>query len=268
MSIQGRIESGDDDVEVELLRPFEWLEQNLAETTTGEVGLWIEFPEVEIRGFVADLVLARFERPTDWSSIGSGSSMPVISILRSVSEDVGTLTVESEQIGVTGGHWIWSRTQGRWVDARRLGGCESLAVADGGSVAVEAPFVRSGSPATVWTLEVVGARTFKVGRRRLTVHNAADYGSKWPEAAPGETRVSRWMSQEEYDKMRGTGTLQEGGGGFTYVTIHGAAKPGGTGPVRADFNVPTGALDKAGRDDWKVIREPHRVPVNGLTRGN
>ena len=65
VAIEGWIETGDDDVEVELLRPVEWLEQNLAESTSGEVGLWIDFPEARIEGFVLDLVLTRFDRPAD-----------------------------------------------------------------------------------------------------------------------------------------------------------------------------------------------------------
>jgi hypothetical protein len=35
-----------------------------------------------------------------------------------------------------------------------------------------------------------------------------------------------------------------------YVTRFGASQPGGTGPIRIDFTVPTGALKPAGTAEW------------------
>ena len=81
-----------------------------------------------------------------------------------------------------------------------------------------------------------------------------------------ETRVSRWMSEGEYKAMKTTGTLQTNG--RTFVTMPGAPKPGGTGPVRVDFNVPTDALKQAGREDWRVLYDPKKTPVTGIERVN
>ena len=81
-----------------------------------------------------------------------------------------------------------------------------------------------------------------------------------------ETRVSRWMSQAEYAEFKGTGTLQTGAGGRTFVTLPGAPKPGGTGPVRVDFNVPTNSLAPAGNERWRAIMSPSKTPVTGITR--
>jgi RHS repeat-associated protein len=54
--------------------------------------------------------------------------------------------------------------------------------------------------------------------------------------------------------------------GRTYVTTLGAPKPGGTGPVRVDFNVPTNALQSGGRDDWFMLTWPGKTPITGIER--
>ena len=89
-------------------------------------------------------------------------------------------------------------------------------------------------------------------------------GVEWWTPAANEVRVSRWMSQEEAAAMKGSGTLQVGGDGKTYVTAVGAPKPGGTGPVRVDFNIPRGALQTAGNAQWYQIIFPARPPVTGI----
>lgn len=90
--------------------------------------------------------------------------------------------------------------------------------------------------------------------------------SSGPTVGASETRVSRWMSEGEYSTMKSTGMLQTGANGRTSVTFPGAPQPGGTGPVRVDFNVPTSALQPGGRSDWRIIFDPRRVPVTGIER--
>jgi RHS repeat-associated protein len=87
-------------------------------------------------------------------------------------------------------------------------------------------------------------------------------------AAANETRVSRWMSEAEYTAMKQSGTLQTGANGRTYVTAVGAPKPGGTGPIRVDFNVPTSSLQGAGGEGWYQIITAQRnpPPVTGIVR--
>jgi RHS repeat-associated protein len=90
--------------------------------------------------------------------------------------------------------------------------------------------------------------------------------SEWWAPAAGETRVTRWMSEAEFAAMKQSGGLQVGGGGRTYVTSVGAAKPGGVGGVRVDFNVPTKALERAGHANWYSIGSYNRVPVTGIVK--
>src|SRR5438045_2687030 len=56
---------------------------------------------------------------------------------------------------------------------------------------------------------------------------ALEEAAEWWAPAAGETRVTRWMSETEYNAMKESGNLQVGAGGRTYVTAVGAPKPGG-----------------------------------------
>jgi len=47
-----------------------------------------------------------------------------------------------------------------------------------------------------------------------------------------------------------------GAGGRVYVTSLGAAKPGGTGPIRIDFSMPQNALSSAGKPEWYQVFQP------------
>jgi RHS repeat-associated protein len=89
---------------------------------------------------------------------------------------------------------------------------------------------------------------------------------EWFAPVGNEIRVSRWMSEGEAAAMKSSGNLQVGADGRTYVTELGAPRPGGTGPVRVDFNVPRGALQPAGNASWYQIFDASRPPVTGIVR--
>ncbi|MGV2982013.1 hypothetical protein ACERNI_17735 [Camelimonas sp. ID_303_24] len=70
----------------------------------------------------------------------------------------------------------------------------------------------------------------------------------------GYTAVSRWGSADQAARwVKNEGTtipIGIGADGRVYVTTVGAAKPGGTGPVRIDFSVPVRSIQKAGKSEW------------------
>lgn len=75
----------------------------------------------------------------------------------------------------------------------------------------------------------------------------------------GYRTVSRWASPEEaagWMAERGTGIPRIRDTDRMYVTELGAAKPGGTGPVRIDFAVPERALQAGGKPEWSQIFQP------------
>ncbi|MBL6989884.1 MAG: hypothetical protein ISR65_08900 [Bacteriovoracaceae bacterium] len=79
-------------------------------------------------------------------------------------------------------------------------------------------------------------------------------------APKGYTKVSRWVNQTEvkpWFKGGGTRIPQEiGANNRLYVTKFGAPKPGGTGPIRIDFEVPGEMLQRAGSGEWRQILQP------------
>lgn len=76
----------------------------------------------------------------------------------------------------------------------------------------------------------------------------------------GYVKVSRWTSEAEANiwMKNGATTIPIGIGANErlYVTLPGAPKPGGTGPVRIDMHVPEKMLQGAGNDGWRQIIQP------------
>jgi hypothetical protein len=92
---------------------------------------------------------------------------------------------------------------------------------------------------------------------------------------PGHTQVSRWVNKDEaklWLKNEGTaipsraGTDVGGGARRIYVTTPGAAKPGGTGPIRIDFHINQRAVaNTAGKPEWRQIFGPvSNTPVHNV----
>jgi hypothetical protein len=71
------------------------------------------------------------------------------------------------------------------------------------------------------------------------------------------------MSSDEFDAMVGSGEVQVGGGGTTYVASPADAaayeRQAGPGSYYAEFNVPTKSLYPAGREGWAQIPSPEHV---------
>ncbi len=78
-------------------------------------------------------------------------------------------------------------------------------------------------------------------------------------AAEDLTRVGRWMSEKEYNLMRQTGRVVEGGGGQTFVSTKGhadfmrAVQPGS---IYAEFEVSKSSLLQGGKDGWLKMLGP------------
>ena len=74
------------------------------------------------------------------------------------------------------------------------------------------------------------------------------------------TRVGRWMSETEFEKMSTTGRVVEGAGGRTSV-IHppnpSSFKPPPSSSVYAEFDVPSDVLRQGGKPDWAIIPGPN-----------
>lgn len=74
------------------------------------------------------------------------------------------------------------------------------------------------------------------------------------------TRVGRWMSQDEYDKMVASGKVQMSGDNKVHVAnpadINAFGKQAPKGSVYVEFDVPSNTISKGGTDGWGIINGP------------
>ena len=74
------------------------------------------------------------------------------------------------------------------------------------------------------------------------------------------TRVGRWMSQEEYDKMISSGKVQMSGDNKVHVAnpadINAFGKQAPKGSLYVEFDVPSNTISKGGTDGWGIINGP------------
>lgn len=140
------------------------------------------------------------------------------------------------------------------VTRQITGGSISAGVAEGVAL-IPATRMARGAVVAVDSL-AGGLKTLGPGWRVLA---PAGEGAATGVVPNGYRTVSRWVGPDEaaaWMAERGTGIPTISGTNRMYVTGMGAAKPGGTGPIRIDFAVPETALQKAGGPDWFQIFQP------------
>ena len=70
------------------------------------------------------------------------------------------------------------------------------------------------------------------------------------------------MSENELEKIKGTGKVQAGDGDQTHVTIPAdpnAFKDAEKGSVFVEFDVPSGSVAPGGKEGWGIISGPNSV---------
>ncbi len=76
----------------------------------------------------------------------------------------------------------------------------------------------------------------------------------------GKTRVGRWMSQAEYDKMVETGHVQMSGDNKVHVAnpadIEAFGKQAPKGSIYVEFDVSSNTMSLGGTDGWGIINGP------------
>ena len=80
------------------------------------------------------------------------------------------------------------------------------------------------------------------------------------ESGSETTRVGRWMSQDEYDKMVASGKVQMSGDNKVHVAnpadINAFGKQAPEGSIYVEFDVPSNTISKGGKDGWGIINGP------------
>ncbi|MGN0402918.1 MAG: RHS repeat-associated core domain-containing protein, partial [Acetatifactor sp.] len=102
-----------------------------------------------------------------------------------------------------------------------------------------------------------GWNKLKQGARDHLYGNRLDGGSR---SGNDTTRVGRWMSQDEYDKMVASGKVQMSGDNKVHVAnpadINAFGKQAPKGSIYVEFDVPSNTISKGGKDGWGIINGP------------
>ncbi len=161
MTVAGDV-PGDSDLQIQLLRPPEWL----AEHSVGLGNrLAVSLEEMNLRGEA--LVTSVGEgRPLE-----AGSRCPVTGLVRHVSHEVVTVDLRGgAALEVTRYHPLFSADRRDWVAAGELAPGEALVTRDG-TVRVDHVLQVPREAAEVFNLEVFGEHRYFVGQQRVLAHN-------------------------------------------------------------------------------------------------
>ncbi|QDU14129.1 hypothetical protein CA11_19330 [Gimesia maris] len=164
VSVQMRKEDGTY-FEAELLRPLSWIYRRHAQPG---VVIQLNMPEMYVVGAAEVLSIS------DCPPIDPGDGPVVISTFKNVSHNVLNLYVEgeTEPIGVTAGHPIWSEDRQAFVHTDQLQPGERLRSAVGKTVRITSIEIRAG-PEPVYNLEITGEHVYIVTDSGLLVHNSS-----------------------------------------------------------------------------------------------
>ena len=117
----------------------------------------------------------------------------------------------------------------------------------------------------------MGARTILIGglcnpdfyvKNKETAHfdQIWQVGEGGSNSQARTTRVGRWMSQAEYDKMVETGKVQMSGDNKVHVAnpadANAFGKQAPNGSIYVEFDVPSNTISKGGMDGWGIINGP------------
>jgi RHS repeat-associated protein len=252
-------------VDVELLRPRQWVEENGA-AVGGKV--WLDLEELGAEGEAA--VLEVSEGP----SIQAGSGRVVTGTFRHESNDLVDVHIDGHpSVGCTASHPFWSQDRRAFVRADQLRRGERLLAADGRIALVTSVSRRAGSE-TVYNLEVESEHVYHVGRGGVLVHNACTKGTPVKPSVTKDAsgRITHSSATITQGNLRGgTGTTEASrrglGAGDDAGHIIGRLL-GGQGGATADNIFPQ--LSSVNRGQYRVheawvadqVRHGHNVQVD------
>ena len=159
---------------VELLRPHDWLNDEIAEIVELEneddeqeeaVLVWLELPEMGTVGWAELLDIFQFDK------FESGTGNLVTGTFCHLAPDTIDLVIEDiAPIGCTPNHPFWSVDRQAYIDAGELFAGESVLLYSGETKRVIQKLARPG-PETVYNIEVFGEHVYHVTQGGVLVHN-------------------------------------------------------------------------------------------------
>lgn len=150
--------------DIKLLRTIDWIKEVGARV--GKM-LFLDLAEVGTRGWAKVLEI----KPCGIPDIGSGEM--VTGTFRHSHGRIGELVVESESepLGVTPGHLIWSVDRQDWVPAGKLRQGETLKTEKGITRVIS--YTQTDTVEPVYNIEVENDHCYRVGESGILVHNAS-----------------------------------------------------------------------------------------------
>ncbi|QDT78574.1 hypothetical protein Mal35_20230 [Gimesia maris] len=184
--------------EAELLRPLSWIYRHHAQP--GAV-IQLNMPEMYVVGAAEVLSIS------DCPPIDPGDGPVVISTFKNVSHNVLNIYVEgeTEPIGVTAGHPIWSEDRQAFIHSDQLQPGERMRSAVGKTVRITSIEIRAG-PEPVYNLEIAGEHVYSVTGSGLLVHNTAECVRQRILANIAESKSARAASNYGTDFTSKSGT--------------------------------------------------------------
>ncbi|QDT79264.1 hypothetical protein Mal35_27190 [Gimesia maris] len=154
--------------EAQLLRPLSWISRHKAKP--GRT-IQLNMPEMRVVGAAEVISIS------DCPPIDPGNDSVVISTFKNVSNNVLNIYVEgeSEPIGVTAGHPIWSEDRLAFIHSEKLQVGERLRSALGRPIRITSIEPRAG-PEAVYNFEVAGEHVYCVSESGVLVHNSSSCG--------------------------------------------------------------------------------------------
>lgn len=172
-----------------------------------------------------------------------------------------------EELKMTAYHPVYVKDRG-WVKAINLRQGDLLETMDGTSQVTKVEKTRHEEPVEVYNFQVEEWESYFVSEMRVYVHNGeGDCGSgkiKNLETKNSETtRVGRWMSEDEYNKMVETKQVQMSGDNKVHVanpaSIEAFGKQAPKGSVYVEFDVPSNTVFQGGKAEWGIIAGPGSI---------
>ncbi len=196
---------------------------------------------------VGDIVIA-----TD-PETGETAEKQVLNTFVNETDELAHVWVDGEEIICTPGHKFYAPEKG-WTSAIDLKAGDILVLSNGEYVTVEkVQHELLEEPVKVYNFEVEDFHTYYVGTDvSVLVHNMG---------CNDTTKVGRWMSENEYEKMVETSRVQMSpNGNTTYVAnpadINAFSKQAKNGSIYVEFDVDSSSVYPAGKNGWAQIPGP------------
>ncbi len=225
-------------VDVELIRPLEWIEEE--DAAVGEV-IWLELPEMHAAGDAEVLAISACP------ALETGSGPVITGTFRHEADELVEIRVsgQPDPLRCTEEHPFWSATRHEFVAARALRPGEEFETSTGTPALLTSITPRAG-PETVYGLEVYGEHVYHVSPAGLLVQNASMKNQS----------AYRSLNDEDIANLQSGQGIRRSGAGSLAETILDSKRTKFI-PTTEDF----GVVQKYGDTKNYIRFRTHKIPA-------